>query len=251
MTHFKPLRSLLFFLGACFGPVSPLLAQVETETIEEGGHLIRIILGADPVVKAVLVLLVGMSVFSWAIIIYKYRHIHQGQQQSQRFLKIFRRSRDLDNLLAKTALPPNPIQTIFRKGLADSLHPTQKGAGGPPKLDEVRRNLDRAADDELEHMERYIPFLATTGSSAPYIGLFGTVWGILAAFWEIGKSGSSSLAVVGPYIAEALIATALGLAAAIPAVIFYNFFVTRIKTFTRSAELFRNDLLERLAREYS
>ena len=106
------------------------------------------------------------------------------------------------------------------------------------------------SEDEIAKIERYTPFLATTGSSAPYIGLFGTVWGILAAFWEIGKAGTSSLAVVGPYIAEALIATAMGLGAAIPAVIFYNFFVVRIRAFERDVDNFSEDLMDRISREY-
>lgn len=229
----------------------PVWAQIETREAESGGHLWRLIGGADPVVKLVMLVLVGMSVVCWAIIVFKYKEIKRSTVGSDRFHQRFWRSKNLDDLVTKSALPQNPMQTIFRKGITDLI---RRHKGGPTEepltIDRVRQQVDRATEDEVAKIERYIPFLATTGSSAPYIGLFGTVWGILAAFWEIGKAGTSSLAVVGPYIAEALIATALGLAAAIPAVIGYNYFVTRIRGFTRHVGIFSEDLLDRIDREY-
>ena len=137
--------------------------------------------------------------------------------------------------------------------MADLIRKPKGGEGKRSvdiSMEGIRRRIDRAVEEEIERIERYLPFLATTGSTSPFIGLFGTVWGILAAFWQIGRAGSSSLAVVGPYIAEALIATALGLAAAIPAVIFYNFFVTRIRVFVREIQNFSEDLAQRIERDY-
>ncbi len=250
MTHRKPPIFLILFTLLGLAPLQAW-GEVEAKVTDEGGHIFRIILGADPVVKLVLVILLAMSVVSWAIIVYKYRYLKQWRQASRRFLDLFWKSRSLDDLITKASLPSNPVQNIFKKGVADLVRKRRKAnLGDAPDLEVIQRTVERATDDELERAERYIPFLATTGTSAPYIGLFGTVWGILAAFWEIGKAGTSSLAVVGPYIAEALIATALGLATAIPAVIFYNFFVTRIRTFSRTVTLFREDLLARVAKDY-
>lgn len=216
-------------------------------------HLIQILWGADPVVKLTLLILVGLSVTSWAIILYKQKEIKKFKIASQRFFDAFWRAHNLEDLLAKYAGQESPLFNIFRTAVADLLRKT-KGTEARSRpstsIEGVRRRIERAVEDETERVERYVPFLATTGSSSPFIGLFGTVWGILAAFWQIGRAGSSSLAVVGPYIAEALIATAAGLAAAIPAVIFYNFFVTRIRIFVREMENFSEDLAQRIEREY-
>ena len=234
------------------GPLTALAEmEIETAPVESGGYLFRIITGADPVVKLVMLVLIAMSIICWAIIAYKYNEMKQWNKQSNRFADLFWRSEDLEHLIVKSAMPTNPLQTIFRVGLSEIIQ-EKRDSKRQARLnpERIRKQVDRATDDEIAKIERYIPFLATTGSSAPYIGLFGTVWGILAAFWEIGKAGTSSLAVVGPYIAEALIATALGLAAAIPAVMFYNFFVTKIRAFTRNVDTFSDELLDRINREY-
>ncbi len=216
-----------------------------------GAYLFKLLAGADPVVKLVMLLLVGMSVMCWAIITFKYKEMKRSSLESARFAELFDRSENLEDLVVKSSLPQNPLQNVFRKGIADVLRHQKEKKGGPTvTLDRLRQQVDRAAEDEIALVEKYIPFLATTGSSAPYIGLFGTVWGILAAFWQIGKAGTSSLAVVGPFIAEALIATAMGLAAAIPAVMFYNYFVTRIRGLSRDIDNFSDDLLDRIEVEY-
>ncbi len=241
----------LFTLIPALGLATTAWAEVETKTASSGSYLFRLIGGADPVVKLVMIILVGMSVMCWGIIAFKYKEMKRSTLESERFAELFWRSSSLEELVVKTSLPRNPLQTIFRKGIADLLkQKKEKKAEKNTSMERLRQQVDRATENEIAHAERYIPFLATTGSSAPYIGLFGTVWGILAAFWEIGKAGTSSLAVVGPYIAEALIATALGLAAAIPAVMAYNYFVTRIRTFTRGVGSFSEDLLERISHEY-
>src|SRR5262249_26492302 len=170
------------------------------------------------------------------------------------FFDSFWRVPSFEELLAKYTGQESPLFNIFRQAAGDVVRkPTDSRQGRSSRdltTDGVRRRIERAAEDEIERVERYIPFLATTGTTTPFIGLFGTVWGILAAFWQIGRAGSSSLAVVGPFIAESLIATAFGLAAAIPAVIFYNFFVNRTRIFTREIQSFSEDLAHRIERDY-
>lgn len=226
-------------------------APIETKAVESSGYLMHLITGADPVVKLVMLVLVFMSIVCWAIIAFKFNEMKQWSRHSNRFSDLFWRTEELEDLVVKSSFPTNPLQTIFRKGIADIIKERRESKRGSTlNAERIRKQVDRATEDEVARIERYIPFLATTGSSAPYIGLFGTVWGILSAFWNIGKAGTSSLAVVGPYISEALIATALGLAAAIPAVMFYNYFVTRIRNFTRHVDTFAEELLDRIDREY-
>lgn len=230
---------------------APVASPIKAKSIESGGFLMRIITDADPVVKLVMLVLVAMSIICWAIIAFKFNEIKQWTRHSNRFSDLFWRTENLEDLIVKSSFPANPLQTVFRKGIADIIKERRDAKrGGRLDAEHVRKQVDRATEDEVAKIERYIPFLATTGSSAPYIGLFGTVWGILSAFWNIGKAGTSSLAVVGPYISEALIATALGLAAAIPAVMFYNYFVTRIRSFTRHVDTFGEELLDRIDHEY-
>jgi biopolymer transport protein TolQ len=218
------------------------------------GHIFQILWGADPVVKFTLFVLFGFSVASWAIILFKHKELKKLRASSARFFDSFWRVPSFEELLAKYAGHESPLFNIFRQAAADVVKKPadarQSRATRDITADGVRRRIERAAEDEIERIERYIPFLATTGSTTPFIGLFGTVWGILAAFWQIGRAGSSSLAVVGPFIAEALIATAFGLAAAIPAVIFYNFFVNRTRIFTREIQSFSEDLAHRIERDY-
>jgi biopolymer transport protein TolQ len=225
--------------------------MIESAPTQSGNYMIRLVMGADPVVKLVMLLLVGMSIMCWAIIAYKFKEMKSSRLEASRFKEMFRRSTSLEDLVVKSSLPQNPLQNVFRKGIADVLRHQKESKGGPKiTLERIEQQVGRAVEDEVAEMEKYIPFLATTGSSAPYIGLFGTVWGILGAFWQIGKAGTSSLAVVGPYIAEALIATAMGLAAAIPAVIFYNYFVTKIRGVTRDLDNFSDDFVTRVNTEY-
>ena len=227
-------------------------AQVSSVPVSETSHIFQILWRADPVVKLTFLILVGFSIGCWAVIFYKSKELRRWKEGSAHFLDLFWKTINLADLLQKSRTD-NPLANIFRRGLADLFHRKQ----GPADLksqdvtaDVVRRRVERATEDEVERIERYLPFLATTGSFTPFIGLFGTVWGILVAFWRIGHAGSSSLAVVGPYLAEALIATAMGLAAAIPAAIFYNYFLRRTRTVIRQVEHFSEDLLHRVEREY-
>ncbi|MBI2500809.1 MAG: MotA/TolQ/ExbB proton channel family protein [Deltaproteobacteria bacterium] len=216
-----------------------------TAAASGNGHLLQIFWGSDIVVKLTLLTLLSLSIASWAIISFKQKEFKKLTLTSARFLEAFMRAQNLEDLLGKYSSIESPLSNIFRSAAGDLLKKGTKKSSGLS----IRRRVEREIHEQIERIERYIPFLATTGSSAPFIGLFGTVWGILAAFWQIGRAGSTSLAVVGPYIAEALIATAVGLAAAIPAVIFYNYFVGRIRLLTREIENFGEDLIDRLERD--
>lgn len=230
--------------------ITPAYAQTTMTTSEGQSHIFQILWGADPVVKLTLLILLAFSVASWAIIVFKQKEIKKTRLNSLRFADLFWKTKNLDGLIGKHAASENPLANIFRVAVGEVLKKSRTEGESAPSIDGVKRKIERATEEEIEKIERYVPFLATTGSSTPFIGLFGTVWGILAAFWQIGRAGSSSLAVVGPFIAEALIATAFGLAAAIPAVIFYNLFVTRIRILTREMQNFSVDLADRITREY-
>ncbi|MBF0458360.1 MAG: MotA/TolQ/ExbB proton channel family protein [Nitrospirae bacterium] len=195
---------------------------------------INLILQAGYVVKGVLSMLLIFSVVSWGIIIYKWRYFSKAKRESGDFLKYFRAGREPGGLnkLAK-ACEISPLASIYTAVYEDS---TLGNAG------DVRRALNRYGALETARLEKYLNFLATTGSSTPFVGLFGTVWGIMNAFRGIGAAGSASLAVVAPGIAEALITTAAGLAAAIPAVIGYNYFLSTAKRQIIEMDDFSEDL---------
>jgi biopolymer transport protein TolQ len=127
----------------------------------------------------------------------------------------------------------------------------KKKSGSGYSKENIVQKLTQVREEEIYKLEQYTPVLATTASASPFIGLFGTVWGILTAFWAIGKAGSSSLATVGPYISEALIATAIGLAAAIPAVIAYNYFLNKTRVLIKMMDLFTDDLVLKIEEEYT
>ena len=177
-------------------------------------NIIALMLHASFVVKLVLLCLLLLSVLSWAVILSKHYHLRRAAQESATFMEAFESGMPLTKLmeLAKT-LPASPLAGVF-------LHVAGLAATLPP--DRLRSLLARAAARETHRLYAHLIILATTGSSAPFIGLFGTVWGIIDAFQRIGATGSASLAVVAPGIAEALVTTAAGLAAAIPAVAAYN-----------------------------
>ncbi|MBF0553432.1 MAG: MotA/TolQ/ExbB proton channel family protein [Nitrospirae bacterium] len=196
---------------------------------------INLILQAGYVVKVVLIMLLIFSVVSWGIIIYKWRYFSKAKRESGEFLKYFLAGREPGGLnkLAK-ACEISPLASIYTSVYEDN---TLEGT------DDVRRALNRYGALETARLEKYLNFLATTGSSTPFVGLFGTVWGIMNAFRGIGAAGSASLAVVAPGIAEALITTAAGLAAAIPAVIGFNYFLSTAKRQIIEMDDFSEDLL--------
>lgn len=216
-----------------------------------------LILGAGIVVKAVLILLILLSVMSWGIIFNKWRVYRKTKHDAETFSASFWGGSDMDTLLA--GIPQqyknSPLPNIFQAGYREYMrHRRDSGeknegkivAGGG--LDGIRRSLDAALSRELEGLSRHLAFLATVGSTSPFIGLFGTVWGITNAFQNIALSQNTSLAAVAPGIAEALVATAFGLIAAIPAVVAYNKFTSDLKRIAAGMEQFSAEFLNIMSR---
>ena len=211
------------------------------------------------VVLGVLGLLVLFSIISWYIIGYKWFYIRKAQNQSLQFLEVFWQSKRLDQIYASSEdLKESPISMVFRAGYIElskikKSQPTTDSESMAMQLGEmenVGRSLRRAASSEVTHLESLVPFLATTASAAPFVGLFGTVWGIMNSFRDIAGAGSANLTTVAPGISEALIATAIGLAAAIPAVIAYNYFINKIKVLAVEMDNFSNDFLNIVKRHF-
>ncbi len=197
---------------------------------------IQLVLQAGYVVKSVLIILLLFSLTSWTIIIHKWLHFARADRENYSFGRIFdtvSNPKDLFNSSKKFTL--SPMANLFRSVYSEKTY-TEK--------DELKRMLRRYTALESARLERYLSFLATTGSTTPFIGLFGTVWGIMNSFTGIGAAGSASLAVVAPGIAEALIATAVGLAAAIPAVIAYNYYLSRAHRMIVELEDFSEELVD-------
>lgn len=200
----------------------------------------QLILQAGYVVKGVLLILLFFSVVSWAIIFYKQRYFSKANKESEYFLRSYGNNKNAADLYKVTKkLYLSPIANVFKSVYTDETD---------RDIQEVKRLLRRYETLESVKLEKYLNFLATTGSSTPFIGLFGTVWGIMNSFQGIGSAGSASLIVVAPGIAEALIATAAGLAAAIPAVIAYNYYLSSARKMIIDMEDFSEDLLELFTR---
>ncbi len=210
-------------------------------------NVFKLILDASLMVKGILLILLFFSVFSWAIIIYKRRSLKSAGRQSQRFLEIFEKSRNLSEVNeAAKRYAQSPLAWVFQAGYKELSYLAKANPRislTPANVDSLSRALNKAANNEVSKLERMMGFLATTGSVTPFIGLFGTVWGIMDAFHKIGVVRSASLVTVAPGIAEALITTAVGLFAAIPAVIAYNAYLTRIKDLISQMEDFSAEFL--------
>jgi len=204
------------------------------------GNVIQLILDAGLMVKFVMLVLLFFSVVSWAIIIKKFFHLRGAARENLSFYHSFKRTKDLDTLFASSKkYQASPIANVFKSVCTDTpLDDTEQ----------VKNALRRFEALETAKLERHLSFLATCGSATPFIGLFGTVWGIMSAFMSIGEAGSASLSVVAPGIAEALIATAMGLVAAIPAVIAYNYYLTGARRLGVEMEDFSAELLSMLGR---
>ncbi len=216
--------------------------------------IFKLILDASPIVQAILLLLLFFSVFSWTIIVFKRSAMKKANRQAEKFLSIFKKSRNLAEVseAAKT-FPACPQAAIFQAAFKEMAYLAKNSPQGAPNgvsLDNLSRALTKASNAEVAKMEKLMSFLATTGSVSPFIGLFGTVWGIMRSFTDINLTRSASLASVAPGIAEALVATAVGLVAAIPAVIAYNYFLHRIKDFITDMEDFSLELLSIAERLY-
>ena len=226
------------------------------------GSFGELIANAGLIAKFVLLVLFLLSVVCWAIIFQKAMQFRGISRETARFLKVYRESRRFSVVAGGAKrLRASPVARVYLgayqelggtgTALPDLMDgPPEEGEDGigPERLESVQRAMRRVQSSEIERMERYLPFLATTASSGPFIGLFGTVWGIMTSFHSIGSQGAASLAVVAPGISEALIATAAGLAAAIPAVVGYNYFVGKVRHWVTEMDNFALELTNLLER---
>jgi biopolymer transport protein TolQ len=225
-------------------------------TVIMQGEIWQLLANTGLVARIVLFLLLVFSVFSWAIIFHKHRSFKAARRDSREFLKIFRQSKRLSDIRASCkTLKASPLVEVFLAGYREIESQAVAGENpGKPRirsLDAVHRALQIAASAELTRMEQRLSWLATTGSVTPFIGLFGTVWGIIDAFRGLGTAGTASLRSVAPGISEALVTTAAGLFAAIPAVVAYNQFVQRIKEFGALLDDFALEFLNMTERHFT
>jgi biopolymer transport protein TolQ len=249
---------------------SPLLAYVPTLLAQAppapapandafGGGVLGFLGHVGPVAMGVLVLLAAFSLVSWGIIIYKGMALHRAHAQSQTFLQVFRKSSKFSEVNSVCMqLKASPLVGVFQAGYQEvnqQVRGAQNAAAAQKptvkSLESLSRALARAATVEGTRLDRRVSFLATTASVTPFVGLFGTVWGIMDAFGDIGRMGSANLAVVAPGISEALITTAMGLLAAIPAAVFYNFFSSRIKVLGAMIDDFALEFLNIVERNFT
>ena len=239
-----------------FLSVSPVSLAAGGESLD----ILSLLMNASGVVMGVLFLLICLSVVSWWIIGYKALYYGRAVRESLGFLDAFWKTRRYDQLVQESeAFPRSPIAQMFRAGfveLSKIIKQRQSEAASGAKFDHeadlenIERSLRRSYTSEMTHLESLIPFLATTGSAGPFVGLFGTVWGIMNSFRSIGAKGAANLSTVAPGIAEALIATAIGLVAAIPAVMAFNYFTRRVKVLSAEMESFSNDFLNIVKRHF-
>lgn len=226
-----------------------------------GLSVVDMLLGMGPVVQVVVVILIAFSVGSWGIILYKIVQTSRARRESDRFTAIFWESKNLAAIHnASIGLIHSPVAQVFRAGYQELLQLTRAkrqavGAeagftadfGG---VENVTRSMKRQQNVELTKLENGITFLATTGSTCPFVGLFGTVWGIMTAFLGLSAAHSSSIQAVAPGIAEALITTAIGLAAAIPAQVFYNYLTARVHVLATDMDNFISEFLNIAERHF-
>lgn len=194
------------------------------------GGILGLIYSSGPVAKLVIFILLFFSIISWTIILYKWRQLNAAERDGLKFLKV---AKDAESFKRLTGLytdnPDSPFYKLLLGSYKELTLRQKEGVSGPDHLSAVQNVLQVIASQESERLEKRLSFLATTANTAPFIGLFGTVWGIMDSFREIGLRGTTSLSVVAPGISEALVATALGLFAAIPAVLGYNFLVSKLR----------------------
>jgi biopolymer transport protein TolQ len=230
---------------------------------EDKLDIVNLILHASSVAKGTLVLLALMSVVSWFVIGTKWLYLARAYSRSIKFVDLFWRTQRLDDVWkVSESSAPSPVSEVFRAGFVElaKLRKRRTEAGEETQgqaaethlgdIESIERSLIRARTMAVTEMENKVPFLATTASAAPFIGLFGTVWGIMNSFRNIGAKGAANLATVAPGIAEALVATAIGLVAAIPAVMGYNYLSRRIRVISAEMETFTNDFLNIIRRRF-
>jgi biopolymer transport protein TolQ len=225
--------------------------------MESGAEQITVLtlfLQADPVVKGVMLILAVASIWSWAIAVEKWLQFGDLEQNARRFEREFWSGRSLDEMEDRTDKPRDALARVYAAASREWREARRMGAAGENAqlmLDRVDRLMQAQVSRELGRASRNMSVLATVAASAPFIGLFGTVWGIMNAFTNIAAQQQTNLAVVAPGIAEALFATALGLVAAIPAVIFYNKFSGDLERFGDRLETFSDEIAARLSRRLS
>ena len=233
-------------------------------SLRQSHSIIDMVTGSGPVVLAVLYILLSFSIASWGIMLYKFRQLRQARRESERFTAVFWETKNLPAIqTAALEMRESPLAQVFRAGyqelvrltrkrnpseaLTESLPLTIPEEGG---IDNVERAMRRAAREQVTRLERALTFLATTASTAPFIGLFGTVWGIMNAFRGLSLTRTSTIQAVAPGIAEALIATAIGLAAAIPSVMAYNHFSRKVRVLATDMENFSAEFLNIAERHF-
>jgi biopolymer transport protein TolQ len=236
--------------------------MIPQATVSAGGlSVLDLLLGTGPVVQAVIWTLVAFSVGSWGIILYKLVQTSRARRESERFISIFWESRNLATIHnASVGLVHSPIAQVFRAGYQEVLQLTRakRQAVGAESafstdfggVENVMRAMKKQANIELTKLEYGVTFLATTGSTCPFVGLFGTVWGIMTAFLGLSAAHSSNIQAVAPGIAEALITTAIGLVAAIPAQVFYNYLTARVHVLATEIDNFTAEFLNIAERHF-
>ncbi len=222
-----------------------------------GKKLTDLIMESSVFAKIILFVLVAFSIVSWAVIIYKFFQYKRVTGESEVFLKDFRRRRSLEksfSVLSK--MNGTPLAAIFGAAFIEleSLVSGRRGSDEPVTIDDdalelVSEAIDRTGVSEISKLEKNVVFLATTANASPFLGLLGTVWGIMESFAQIGVMGTATLAVVAPGIAEALIATVAGLAAAIPAVIAYNYYTNKLRFIATEIDNFKSELFSAIKKE--
>jgi biopolymer transport protein TolQ len=214
-----------------------------------GGEIVDLVLQTGPVAKTVLVLLIAFSVLSWAVILSKWLLIRRVRTQSGRFVRSFRKAQRLQDIASVAEqFRPSPLVGVFEAAVAEFKR--QMGTtGGIHNLVAIQRAMQIASSEGITRLERSVPWLAITGAVTPFIGLFGTVWGIIDAFHGLGTAGAATLRAVAPGISEALITTAAGLAAAIPAVIAYNLIISSVREIASRNDDFALEMLNLVERQ--
>jgi len=220
-------------------------------TVSQESSLSSLLLRASPIAKGVLLLLILFSVISWAIIFAKWSMLKRAERATDDFLERFRRGKKLSDLyMDSESHKHSPLARVFLAGYDEIGNQMNEGANGVRSIESVARVLQSATIDQVTQLERSLAWLATTANASPFIGLFGTVVGIIIAFQGLSGATGSSIQAVAPGIAEALIATAAGIATAVPAAIFYNLFLNRVKTIIASTDRFTLELLNFVERNY-
>jgi len=208
--------------------------------------------------KVVMAILLCFSIVSWATILLKFQYLRKAEKESLAFLQIYRKTKNVDELLTTAnRMKFSPVATLFIEGHREAEAILKTLPDGrvtetdrPLITEEIERSLQITSQDEVVYMERYLAFLGTTGTVGPLLGLFGTVWGIMDAFYGIGLKGSGDIGALAPGLAEALINTSGGLFVAIPAVIAYNYFAEKVKDMATRMDSFSIEFMSFVSRTY-